>query len=108
MAGTLFNEREHAFEAKFAHDAETDFLTRTRGGTMFVNWLAGLLHLSDEAAATHANNLIAALLAGHKDADILAAISSDLALQGHAVSHRLLSANLQECRAEARRALFAH
>ena len=108
MSQTLFETREHAFEAKFAHDAEREFIVRTRGGAMFVQWIAGLLGLSEEVAMAQASRMIDAVMNGQSDKSILNVVSEELAERGQALSARQLAAKLIECREQARRALHGH
>ena len=56
---TTFQEREQAFEAKFAHDEEFAFRVTARRDKLFAHWAAERLHLSGEAEAA----LIASVLA---------------------------------------------
>ncbi len=43
---TTFDDREQAFENKFAHDAEAEFKTVARRNRMLGLWDAGLMALS--------------------------------------------------------------
>jgi hypothetical protein len=43
---TTLQDREQAFEAKFAHDEEVRFLTRARRDKLFAHWAATELGLS--------------------------------------------------------------
>lgn len=66
---TTFDDRENAFENKFAHDAEMQFKAEARCNKMLGLWAAGLLGRADEAAAAYAKEVIAADFeeAGHDD-----------------------------------------
>ena len=108
MSQALFNQREQAFESKYAHEAETEFLVRTRGGALFVKWIAGLLGLSEDVAAAQATRMIDAVMNGHSDKSILTVVSEELAERGQILSPRQLATRLIECRAEARQAIYAH
>ncbi len=108
MSQALFSQREQAFESKYAHEAEKEFLVRTRGGALFVNWIASLLGLSEEVAATQATRMIDAVMNGHTDKSILNVVSEELAERGQILSPRQLATRLIECRAEARNALYSH
>ena len=106
MGQTLFSDREQAFEAKFAHEAQQEFIVRTRGGALFVKWIAGMLGLSEEIAAEQANRMIEAVMNGQTDKTILTVVSEELQERGQALSPRQLATRLIECRAEARQALY--
>ncbi|KIC39195.1 MULTISPECIES: DUF1476 domain-containing protein [unclassified Leisingera] len=66
---TTFDDREQAFEAKFAHDEEMQFNAQARCNKMLGLWAAGLLGLSGTDADTFAGTVVAADLeeAGHED-----------------------------------------
>ena len=46
-----FDDRENAFENKFAHDAEMQFKAEARRNKLLGLWAAGLLGKSDNDAA---------------------------------------------------------
>ena len=48
---TTFEERERAFEAKYAHDEEFRFRVTARRDKLFARWAAEQLHLIDQEAA---------------------------------------------------------
>ena len=56
---TGWSEREQAFEAKFAHDAEFRFLVLARRDRLFAQWAAGRLHLSTDASAALVQEILA-------------------------------------------------
>jgi hypothetical protein len=66
---TTFDDREHAFEAKFAHDAEMQFRAEARRNKLVGLWAAGLLGKTGEAAAEYAVEVVNADIeeAGHED-----------------------------------------
>ncbi len=55
---TTFNERERAFETKFAHDAEMQFRAVARRNKRLGLWAAGLLGKSGDAAEAYAMEVI--------------------------------------------------
>ena len=55
---TTFNDRENAFENKFAHDAEMQFKAEARRNKLLGLWAAELLGKSGEAAAEYAKEVI--------------------------------------------------
>ncbi|MGH6837589.1 MAG: DUF1476 domain-containing protein [Methylocella sp.] len=57
---TIFDEREHAFEAKLAHDEELKFKARARRDKWLGLWAAGKLGKSGAAADDFAGRLVAA------------------------------------------------
>ncbi|MGH6794079.1 MAG: DUF1476 domain-containing protein [Methylocella sp.] len=57
---TTFDEREHAFEAKLAHDEELKFRARARRAKWLGLWAAGKLGKTGAAAEDFASRLVAA------------------------------------------------
>lgn len=57
---STFNDRENAFESKFAHDSEMQFRAEARRNKLVGLWAAELLGLSGEAAADYAMSVVSA------------------------------------------------
>ena len=66
---STFDDREHAFENKFAHDAEMQFKAEARRNKLVGLWAAGLLGKDGDAAAEYAKEVVKADFeeAGHED-----------------------------------------
>lgn len=66
---STFEERETAFEAKFAHDEETKFKAEARANKLLGLWSAKQQGLSGEAAESYALTVVKADFeeAGHED-----------------------------------------
>ena len=66
---TTFDDRENAFEAKFAHDAEMQFKAQARANKLLGLWAADLMGKSPDEAAAYAVEVITADFeeAGHED-----------------------------------------
>lgn len=66
---TTFDDRENAFEAKFAHDEEMKFKADARTNKLLGLWAAELLGKSGDEAAAFAKDVIKADFeeAGHED-----------------------------------------
>ena len=66
---STFDERENAFEAKFAHDAEMAFKANARRNKALGVWAAGLLGKTGEAMGAYALEVVASDFeeAGHED-----------------------------------------
>ena len=60
---TTFDEREHAFEAKLAHDEELKFKARARRDKRLGLWAAGKLGKTGAAAEDYASRLVATAIA---------------------------------------------
>lgn len=97
---TNFDERERAFETKFAHDAELRFRAQALRDRMLGEWAAGLLDLSGEEAAAYARGVIAADLAAAGEGGMLERLIRDL--EGIA-SEADIRSRLAQAEVEARR-----
>ncbi|WP_299350558.1 DUF1476 domain-containing protein [uncultured Shimia sp.] len=82
---TTFDERESAFEAKFAHDEEMTFKADARTNKLLGLWAAEMLGKSGDDADAYAKTVVLADFeeAGHEDvvrkvvADLEGKITSD-------------------------------
>lgn len=75
---TTFDDREKAFENKFAHDAELKFKAEARRNKLLGLWAAGLLGHRDEAAEAYAQTVIIADLEEPGEEDVLEKLTRDL------------------------------
>jgi hypothetical protein len=98
---TTFDDRQHAFEAKFAHDAELQFKVAARRNKLTGLWAAALLGHSGAAAEAYAGTIVAADLSEAGDNDVVARLVTDLA--GTGTGEAAIRAQLQRDGAEARR-----
>lgn len=76
---TSFDDRQRAFEAKFAHDMELQFKAVARRNKLTGLWAAGLLGRAGQAAEDYAMDVIRADFeeAGHED--VFRKLKADLA-----------------------------
>lgn len=79
---TTFDEREKAFERKFAHDEELRFKATVRRNRLFGRWAAEKLGLSGEEAESYAKSVVRADFAEPGDDDILRKVKEDFAAKG--------------------------
>lgn len=100
---TTFDDREHAFEAKYAHDEEMKFKAEARRNKLVGLWAAGLLGKSDEEAAAYAKEVIAADFQEAGEEDVFRKLSSDLGAKSDAATIR---AKMAELMVEAKRQLM--
>jgi hypothetical protein len=75
---TSFDDREKAFETKFAHDEELRFRILARRGKLIGLWAAEKLGKSGEAAEDYAKSVLLSDLEVPGDADIIAKLLTDL------------------------------
>ena len=75
---TTFDDREHAFENKYAHDEEMKFKAQARCNKLVGLWAAGLLGKSGDEADAYAREVIRADFeeAGHED--VVRKVAADL------------------------------
>jgi hypothetical protein len=75
---TTFDDREKAFEAKYAHDAEMAFKAEARRNKLLGLWAAGLMGKSEAEAADYAREVVKADFeeAGHED--VVRKVAADL------------------------------
>ncbi|WP_126976614.1 DUF1476 domain-containing protein [Frigidibacter oleivorans] len=75
---TTFDDRERAFETKFAHDAEMQFRAEARRNKLTGLWAAGLLGKSGDDAAAYAAEVVKADFQEAGDADVVRKLAADL------------------------------
>ena len=102
-----FDDRERAQEMKFQLDQELEFKAQARRAKLVGLWAAGLMGLSDEAAADYAKSVVVADLEEAGVEDLFRKVRSDL--DGFAVelSDHQIRAKMDECLAEARASVAA-
>ena len=76
---TTFDDRENAFEAKFAHDSEMQFRAEARRNKLLGLWAAGLMGKIDDEAAAYAVEVITADFEEAGDEDVVRKVTGDLA-----------------------------
>ena len=91
---TTFNDRENAFENKFAHDAEMQFRAEARRNKLLGLWAAGLMGKSGAEADAYAKEVISADFeeAGHED--VVRKVAGDLGERSSADAVRAKMAEL--------------
>ncbi len=75
---TTFDEREHAFENKFAHDAEMQFKAEARRNKLLGLWAAELLGKSGDEAEAYAQEVVKSDFEEAGDEDVFRKVSGDL------------------------------
>ena len=101
-----FEDRERAFEAKFAHDEEFRFLVTARRDKLFAQWAAARCHLSDPAAADLTASVLAVRDGAGHDERLLEHVEHALAEHGGDAQPAELVAALQACAVQARQQLL--
>jgi hypothetical protein len=91
---TTFDERENAFEAKFAHDAEMQFRAEARRNKLVALWAAGLMGKSDDDAQAYVAEVIAADFEEAGIEDVVRKVAADLSDKASADEVRAKMAEL--------------
>jgi len=84
---TTFDDREHAFEAKFAHDEEMQFRAQARCNKMLGLWAAGKMGKAGGVADDYAKTLVAADIEDADHEDVVRKVTADL--QGRVTSEEI-------------------
>ncbi|MEM9026736.1 MAG: DUF1476 domain-containing protein [Pseudomonadota bacterium] len=77
-----FDDRERAFENKFAHDQELKFKAEARRNKMLADWAGEKLGLTGDAAAEYAKDVRRADLEEAGDDDVFRKVRADFDAKG--------------------------
>jgi hypothetical protein len=105
-AMTTFDDREHAEEAKFAHDAEVLFRIQARRNKLLGNWAAERMGLDPAETESYARSVVQAEFEEAGDDDVIRKVLGDLLLAGVDVSDAEVRKSLESRAVEARRQLM--
>ncbi|RJL04986.1 DUF1476 domain-containing protein [Paracoccus siganidrum] len=97
---STFDDRERAYEAKFAHDADLRFKADARRNRLLGEWAAGLLGKEGEEARSYAMSVVTADFQQPGDEDVFQKVAADL--EGKA-DQATIRAKMAELLVEARR-----
>lgn len=75
---TQFDNREKAFESKYAHDQELQFKVMARRNKLLGLWAAGEMGITGDAAAEYAISVVKADFQEAGDEDVFRKIKTDL------------------------------
>lgn len=98
---TTFDEREHAYEEKFARDEELRFKAKSRRDRAFGAWVASQLGLSEVAASDYAREILRADFQRPGDAALIEKVLADFKAKGIPMEERTLKKKLIELMAQA-------
>jgi hypothetical protein len=96
---TQFDDREKAFENKYAHDAEMQFKAEARRNKLLGLWAAGLLGKTGADADAYAREVVKADFEEAGDEDVYRKLAGDL---GDAASEQEIRTKMLELAAEAK------
>ncbi|MFA9232297.1 MAG: DUF1476 domain-containing protein [Microgenomates group bacterium] len=91
---TSFDDRENAFENKYAHDAEMQFRAEARRNKLVGLWAAELLGKSGDDAAEYALSVVSADFEEAGIEDVVRKVAGDLAGKADADTIRAKMAEL--------------
>ncbi len=101
---SAFDERENAYENKFAHDEAMKFKTEARANKLVGLWAAELLGKSGDEALAYAKEVIASDFEEAGKEDVFRKLSADLAGKADEATIR---AKMAECLIEAKQQMVA-
>jgi hypothetical protein len=77
-----FDDRERAYEAKFAHDEEMQFRIIARRNRLVGEWAARKMGLSEEETASYAKDVVRSDFESAGDDDVIRKVLGDLTTAG--------------------------
>ncbi len=100
---TTFDDRERAFETKFAHDEEMKFRVVARRNRLLGEWAAGLMGLSVVEKEAYAKDVVRADFEEAGDEDVIRKLLGDLTSAGVDIDEGAIRQQLEFKTVEARR-----
>ncbi|MCG6111873.1 MAG: DUF1476 domain-containing protein [Paracoccus sp.] len=91
---STFNDRERAYESKFAHDADLRFKAEARRNRLLGEWAAEQLGKSGDDARTYAMSVVSADFEEPGEEDVFRKVEADLAGRAEAATIRAKMAEL--------------
>jgi hypothetical protein len=79
---TQFDDRERAFEAKFAHDEEMQFRITARRNRLLGEWAARKMGLSEVETESYAKDVVRSDFENAGDHDVIRKVLGDLTSAG--------------------------
>jgi hypothetical protein len=98
---TTFDDRQKAYETKFAHDEELKFKSTARRNKLLGRWAAEKMGLSDETAEAYAKDVVIADLQEPGDEDVFRKIREDFDAKGVEQSDHQIRRAMEELMVEA-------
>ena len=95
---TQFDDRERAFESKFAHDEEMQFRLIARRNRLLGEWAARKMGLSEAETESYAKDVVRADFEEAGDEDVIRKVLGDLTAAGVECERRAKSARRSSTR----------
>ena len=102
-----FDDREKAFENKFAHDAEMQFKAEARRNKLLGLWAADKMGMTGDAADAYAKEVVASDFEEAGDEDVYRKVSGDLGAKATGVSEAEIREQMKSLMVEAKAQLFS-
>ena len=103
---TTFDDRERAFETKFALDEEMAFRVTARRNKLLGQWAAGLMKLTPEETDAYSKAVVQAEFEEAGDEDVVRKLLGDLTAASVEIDEPAVRRALDEQMIEARRQLL--
>ena len=103
---TQFDDRERAFEAKYARDEEMQFRITARRNRLLGEWAARQMGLSDTESETYAKDVVRADFEEAGDNDVIRKVLGDLTAAGVDCDEDKVREALRHKEVEARRQII--
>src|ERR1700742_3785118 len=98
---TTFDDRERAFETKFARDEEMAFRVTARRNKLLGQWAAGLMKLTPEETDAYSKAVVQADFEEAGDEDVVRKLFGDLVSANVETDESAIRAQLDACEIEA-------
>ena len=103
---TTFDDRERAFETKYARDEEMQFRIIARRNRLLGEWAARLMGLSEEETSSYAKDVVRADFEEAGDEDVIRKLLGDLTSAGVEADEEKIREALAHKTVEARRQIM--
>ena len=103
---TTFDDRERAFETRYARDQEMQFKITARRNRLLGQWAAGLMGLTEAEADAYAKEVVRADFEEAGDEDVIRKVLGDLTSAGVDCDEARIRQTLEHKTVEARRQLM--
>jgi hypothetical protein len=103
---TTFDERERAFETRYARDQEMQFRIVARRNRLLGHWAARLMGLTETEAESYAKDVVRADFEEAGDEDVIRKLLGDLTSAGVEIDDARIREALEHRTVEARRQLM--
>jgi hypothetical protein len=101
-----FDDRERAFETKFAHDEEMKFRITARRNRLLGEWAARQMGLSEAESESYAKDVVRADFEEAGDNDVIRKVLGDLTAAGVDCDEGKIAEALKNKEVEARRQII--